>query len=270
MSRAAGHLAGQVVVITGASSGIGEAVARRAAGEGATVVVAARRADKLQALVTDLTRDGHRALAVPGDVTDPSAARTLVDRTVAAFGRIDVMVCNAGIGFHAALEATPVEVMRRLVDVNLMGTLFAAHAALVPMRRADRGHIIAVSSIVGRRGIEGSAVYSATKAAQVAFIEALRAECLGTGIYASVVLPVSTVTEFHAAIARDYGQTVHGRGPKQSADQVAEAVVDCMIRPRPEVWPYKRARWLAVLNVLAPGLTDRIVRRYRRAVRSAE
>jgi short-subunit dehydrogenase len=253
-----------VVVITGASSGIGEAIARHAARDGASVVVAARRLDRLQALVTSFETSDGRGLAVECDVTRAADVDALVERAIATFGRIDVMVANAGIGYHGPFETTPEAVMARLVDVNLMGTLHAARAALVVMKRQGQGHIIAVSSIVGRRGIGGSAVYSATKAAQVAFIEALRAECHGTNIHASVVLPVSTVTEFHDAIARDFGHRVSGRGPRQSADVVAAAVMRCIRSPRPEVYPYALSRLLSVANVLAPALTDRVVQRFRR------
>jgi short-subunit dehydrogenase len=253
-----------VVVVTGASSGIGEAIARHAGREGHSVVVAARRADRLATLAGDIESSGGRALAVTCDVTSRPAVEDLVERTVRAFGRIDVMVANAGIGYHGAFETTPDQAIERLIDVNLIGTFHAARAALVVMRRQGRGHIIAVSSIVGRRGIGGSAVYSATKAAQVAFIESLRAECYGTNVTASVVLPVSTVTEFHQAIARDFGHRVTGRGPRQSADVVAAAVVRCMRSPRPEVYPYALSRLLAIVNVLAPRLTDRVVQRFGR------
>lgn len=268
MARAG--LAGRVIVVTGASAGIGEAIALRAGRGGAAVVLSARRAEKLEALVPIIERSGGRALAVPGDVSRRDDMFALVDRTLAAFGRIDVMICNAGFGYHGPFETTPAAVIDRLVQVNLMGTFHAAQAALVAMRGQDRGHIIAVSSIVGRRGIGGSAVYSATKAAQLAFIESLRSDCIGTGIHASAVLPVSTVTEFHAAIERDFGHTVHGSGPRQSADDVAAAVIDCILSPRAEVYPYRLARWLSVLNVIAPATTDRLVRRFRRTQREAD
>jgi short-subunit dehydrogenase len=188
----------------------------------------------------------------------------LVDRTVARFGRIDVMVCNAGIGYHGPLDATPYDVVRRLMDVNVLGTVYAARSALVAMRPRGRGHIIAVSSIVARRGIAGSTVYSASKAAQLGFIESLRAEFLGTGFRASVVFPVSTTTEFHSAIARDFGHAVTGHGPKQSADDVARAIVACIARPRAEVYPYRWAKALSVLSALAPAYADRLVQRFRR------
>ena len=150
--------------------------------------------------------------------------------------------------------------MRRLVDVNLMGTLYAARAALGVMRRQGHGHIIAVSSIAGRRGIGGSSVYSATKAAQIGFIEVAARGVRRHGLHASVVYPVSTTTEFHDAIARDFGYAVRRHGPSQSADAVARAIVGLHGRPRAEVYPYRRTRWLAVLNVVAPAQADRFVR----------
>jgi NADP-dependent 3-hydroxy acid dehydrogenase YdfG len=258
------RLSDRVIAITGASAGIGAATARAAAAEGAVVVLSARRGGRLEALAAELARGGGRALAVTGDVTRCEDMDALVARAVDAFGRLDAMICNAGIGYHGPLDETPDEVMRRLVDVNLMGTFYAARAALVQMRRQGAGHLVAVSSIAGRRGVGGSSVYGATKAAQIAFIEALRADLAGTGIHASVVLPVSTVTEFHDAIARDFGHAVQGTGPRQSADLVARRIVDCLVRPRPEVYPYRPAWLLAALSVIAPSAADRIVRRFTR------
>lgn len=254
----------KVMAITGASSGIGRAVAELAAAEGATVVLSARRAELLDEIVAGIAQRGGRALAVEGDVTREADMQQLVARAVAAYGRLDVMICNAGIGYHGTFVETTSDVMRRLVDVNVMGLLYSAHAALAHFRMQRSGHIIAISSVVGRRGIPGSSVYAATKFAHVGLIESLRAELAGTGIHASVVYPISTETEFRAAIKRDFGQDVHGLGPRQSADHVARAIVDCIRRPRPEVYPYARAWWLAVVSVLAPSFADRLVRKYQR------
>jgi len=258
------RLAERIVAITGASAGIGRATARLAAAEGASVVVSARRAERLQALAADILGAGGRVLAVAGDVTSEADMDALVQAAVDRFGRLDVMICNAGIGYHGRLDETPRDAMRRVVDVNLMGTLYAASAALAVMRRQGQGHIIAVSSIVGRRGIGGSSVYSASKAAQVGLIESLRAEFVGTKLHASVVYPVSTTTEFHDAIARDFGFAVAGKGPRQSAEQVAQSIVDCMVSRRAEVYPLGTAWWLAVLSVVAPRQADRIVQRFGR------
>jgi len=258
------RLSSKVVAITGASAGIGRATAVQLAAQGAAVVVSARRTDRLDELVTEIRAAGGRALAVPADVARAEDVQNIVAQAVSTFGRLDVMICNAGIGFHGTLEETSIEAMRRLVDVNLMGTLYAARAAMDIFKRQNSGHIIAVSSIAGRRGIGGSSLYSATKAAQIGFIEALRAEFYGTPIKASVVLPVSTATEFLPAIARDFGHEINALGPRQSAEAVAKAIVRCVITPRPEVYPFSKARVLALVSVLAPGQADRAVRKYTR------
>lgn len=258
------RLSSRVVAITGASAGIGRAVALRAAAEGAIVVTSARRSHRLTELAETIAAAGGRALAVPGDVTRATDMQTLVERCLTELGRLDVMVCNAGIGYHNAFEETPLSVARRLVDVNVMGTFHAAHAAVTAFRRQGHGHLIAISSIVGRRGVAGAAVYAATKAAQIAFVEALRAEFRGSALKASVVYPIGTSTEFHDAIRRDFGRQVSPVGPRQSADQVARAIVDCMVRPRAEVYPYSRAKLLSVLSVAAPAQADRLIQRFHR------
>jgi short-subunit dehydrogenase len=261
------RLSGRVIAITGASSGIGRAAAIAAAREGAAVGLLARRADRLAALEREIAAaTGGAATAVTGDVTIDSDldrfVRTMQDR----HGRLDVMVCNAGIGYHGTLDDTPPEVMRRLVDVNILGTMYAARAALAVFRRQGAGHIIAVSSMAGRRGIGGSSVYSATKAAQIGLVEGLRAEFAGTPFQASLVYPVAVDTEFKDAIHRDYGRRVEGHGPRQSVDEAARMIVDCIVTPRAEVYPFASARWFAVLNVLAPARTDRLTQRFGRRV----
>jgi short-subunit dehydrogenase len=145
-----------------------------------------------------------------------------------------------------------------------MGTYYGARAALPVFRKQGQGHLVFVSSIVGQRGIAHMSGYTATKAAQVGFAEALRTEFAGSEIHVSVVYPVSTETEFRVAMARDYGHSVAGLGPKQSVTDVAMAIVGCLRRPRPEVYPHRASKALAVLNALAPGYTDRFVRRFGR------
>lgn len=251
-------------MITGASSGIGLAAARALAAEGAAVVLGARRGDRLEAAAAAIRRDGGRAAPVVADVTSPADVDRLVAQARTAFGAVDIMVCNAGFGYYGTVEETDPAVMHRMMDVNFHGTFLAARAALPLFRQQRRGHLVIVSSIVGHRGIALMSAYSATKAAQVGFAEALRTELAGTGIHVSVVLPVSTETEFRSAMVRDYGYTVHGLGPKQSADAVARAIVGCIRRPVPEVYPHRLSRALPILTAIAPGLTDRVVRRFGR------
>lgn len=257
-------LKGLVVAITGASAGIGRACAERLGLEGACVAASARRGDRLDAMVAAIISMGGQAISVPGDVTNPADMEALVSRAIAEFGRLDVMICNAGIGFHGSLAESAPEISKQLVDVNVLGTLYAAHAASREFMHRQSGHIIAVSSIAGARGVAGMSVYSATKAAQIAFIEGLRTEFIGTGVHASVIYPVSTRTEFHDAMHSNFGHAVKGKGPKQPVDVVVDAIVSCIERPRAEVYPYWPARWLRVLNALAPATTDRVMRRFSR------
>lgn len=253
-----------VVAITGASAGIGAACARLLASRGMAVVLQARRADKLEQVTAEIRASGGRGHAIAGDVTRASDLDALVLAAVSSFGGLDVMICNAGIGFHGSIDDTSAEIMQRLMEVNFMGTFHAVKAAMPYFRDARAGHFIIMSSIVGQRGVGYTSGYSATKAAQIGFAEGLRAELRGSGIHVSVVCPISTATEFHDAMRRDFGHAVSGLGPRQDAEAVARAVARAIERPSAEVYPYRLSRALVVLNALAPGLTDRVVQKYGR------
>lgn len=257
-------LQGRTAVITGASSGIGLGCAEHLARAGVAVVLGARRTELLEGAVARIRSDGGRAEAVTCDVTDEADVNRLVSRARDAFGRLDIIICNAGFGYYGTVEETPPDVMRRMMDVNFMGTYYGTRAALPIFRRQQHGHVIIISSIVGRRGIAAMSGYGATKAAQVGFAESLRTEFAGTRIHVSVVFPISTETEFRTAMARDYGHAVTGLGPKQPIDLVASAVVACVRRPRPEVYPHRLSRALPVLSAIAPRFTDTLVRKYGR------
>jgi NAD(P)-dependent dehydrogenase (short-subunit alcohol dehydrogenase family) len=258
------ELAGRVAAITGASSGIGLACATHLAREGAAVVLGARRVSLLDATADQIRSAGGRAATVQMDVTSEADVDALVATATREFGRLDIMICNAGFGYYGTIEETPPDVMQRMMDVNYMGTFYGARAALPVFRAQNSGHLIFVSSIVGRRGIAFMGGYSATKAAQSGLAESLRSEFAGSPIKVSCVYPVSTRTEFHEAMTRDFGHTVSGLGPKQSVDEVASAIVRCIQRPRPEVYPHALSRGLAVLNVIAPRFTDSFVRKFGR------
>ena len=255
---------GRVAVITGASSGIGLAVARELARAGAAVVLGARRSNKLDEAVAGVRREGGRAEGVTMDVTSEADVSRIVACAQSAFGGLHIMICNAGFGFYGTVEETTPDVMRRLMDVNFMGTFLAARAALQIFRRQQSGHISIVSSIVGQRGIATMSGYTATKAAQVGFAESLRTEFVGTAIEVSVVFPISTATEFRSAMERDFGHSVAGLGPRQSTDEVARAIVRGIRRGDVEIYPHAASRGLTVLNAIAPRFTDRLVRKYGR------
>ena len=258
------ELAGRVAAITGGSSGIGLACANHLAREGVSVVLGARRVSLLQSTAEQIRAAGGRAAIVQMDVTREADVEALVATATREFGRLDIMICNAGFGYYGTVEETPPDVMQRMMDVNYMGTFYGARAALPLFRAQNSGHLIFISSIVGRRGIAFMGGYSATKAAQAGLAESLRTEFAGSPIKISCVYPIATRTEFHDAMARDFGHTVSGLGPKQTVDEVARAIVKCIRRPRPEVYPHALSRGLAVLNVIAPRFTDRFVQKFGR------
>jgi NADP-dependent 3-hydroxy acid dehydrogenase YdfG len=250
-------LRGAVVAITGASAGIGWASALAFARAGSRLALGARRVDRLKTLAAEVGALGGEGLVMAVDVAEAADVYRFVAATVGRFGRLDVMVNNAGSGVRGGVEETPLEDYRRLMEVNFLGTVHGCQAALPAMRRQGRGVIINVSSIVGHRSLAGGAAYAATKSAQISLTESLRLELRGSGIAACSVHPVSTETEFaEVAASASAGRTGGPLGPRQSADDVARAIVACARRPRPEIYPYPLARGIVWLNALAPGLTD--------------
>lgn len=254
----------RTAVITGASSGIGAAVARAFADEGLHVVLAARRLELLQGVAAEIAAAGGRATAVRCDVTVPADVEALVASAVATTGRLDVMVCNAGLGYNGRLDETTADDMRRLMEVNFFGTFHAARAAVLHFRAVGRGHLFLVSSIVGRKGVPRMSAYAATKFAQAGLGESVRAELAGTGIHVTMVYPISTETNFRTAMRDTWGQDVAGAGPRQSPEHVAACLVQALRRPRADVYPYRISRLAAVGAALVPGLADRVAARFSR------
>jgi NADP-dependent 3-hydroxy acid dehydrogenase YdfG len=254
----------KVVAVTGASAGIGRATALRLARGGASLVLCARRRDQLEETAAEIGRLGGQALAMVADVSDEAGMKGLVEQALMRFGRLDVMIANAGFAIYGPVDEIAPSQMRRLIDVNYLGTYYSICAALPVFRRQGNGHLIVVSSIVGKRGVPYMGAYAATKFAQVGLAECVRAELVGTGIHLTVVYPVSTETEFFQVMVRESGHATRANGPRQSAAHVADAIARAIERPVPEVYPYRPARGLVFLNAVAPGFCDRLVRRWGR------
>lgn len=249
-------LAGAVAAVTGASAGIGREAALELARAGARVAVSARRLDRLEALAEAVQAVGSECFVMVVDVAEREQVRRFVEAAVERFGRLDVMVNNAGYGVLGRVEETPPEAYERLMRVNYLGTVYGCQAALSVMRRQGSGVIINVSSIVGHRALPGGAAYAATKAAQISLTEALRVELRGTGVTACSVHPIGTDTEFEEVATRESGRTSAGLGPRQSALAVARVIVRCARRPRPEVYPFPLSRLGVWANAVAPGFID--------------
>ena len=189
------NIESKVIVITGASSGLGEAAARLLSAEGATVVLGARRVERIEALAGELKARGGQVLALPTDVTDPAQVRNLVDAAVQAFGRIDVIINNAGLMPHSLLALGKIEDWNRMIDVNIKGVLYGIAAALPHMQRQKSGHVINVSSVAGHKVGIGNAVYSATKHAVRVISEGLRQEVKPYNLRTTIISPGAVATE---------------------------------------------------------------------------
>jgi len=187
------NIEGKVVVITGASSGLGAAAARHLAANGAHVVLGARRLDRLQALAQELNLPTGAAVAT--DVTDAAQVKALVEAAITSHGRIDVILNNAGLMPHSPLERGRIEDWDRMIDVNLKGVLYGIAAALPHMTRQKSGHIINVSSVAGHKVRQGSAVYAATKAAVRMLSEGLRLEVKPYNIRTTIISPGAVESE---------------------------------------------------------------------------
>jgi NADP-dependent 3-hydroxy acid dehydrogenase YdfG len=222
----------KVVVITGASSGLGEAAARLLANEGAKLVLGARRIDRLQALAGELSlgKDG----ILQTDVTDVGQVRRLVDHAVKTHGRIDVIINNAGLMPHSPLERGKVEDWDRMIDVNIKGVLYGIAAALPHMKTQKSGHIINVSSVAGHKVGPGGAVYAATKHAVRVISEGLRQEVKPYNIRTTIISPGAVATELPDSVTEtDVAQGVRALYDRVAipADSFARTVVFAMSQP---------------------------------------
>lgn len=251
-------MGGKVVLITGASSGIGEALARECARNGASVVLAARRKERLDRITGEVRALGGEALAVKTDVSKEDDVRRLVAAAVKRFKRIDVLVNNAARGVFGPVENIPSEEMHRTFDVNFFGMFYCCREVIPVMKRQGKGHIINISSIAGIMALPLSSAYNATKFAMNGFSESLRRELSSFKIDVSVVYPGSVETEF-------YGKwvNVHSQPPRKQSDilyqdigAVARAIVRCIRSPRDNVFPSLPLRLAASAYRICPSALD--------------
>ncbi len=260
-------LKGKIAVVTGASSGIGAALAEDLAGEGVHLVLAARRADRLQETARRAGSRGVKAMAMTCDVTKRPSAELLIHETVLEFGRIDILVNNAGRGHLGTVEETTDEIIEHMFAVNAYALWYTTRPTLAYMRRQGNGHIINVASLAGKLGFPYNSAYVAAKHACVGFTHALRMELVGTNIQASVVCPGGVRTDWASsteggpmlplfsesgpiikALATESGQPLPPIEGVITPERVARDIVECIRNPVAEVYPQKGSREFVVLS----------------------
>lgn len=261
------QLTGQVMIITGASSGIGAATAIACAKAGMNVVINARREVRLQAVAAQVEAHGGRAVIVAGDVATPGISEQMLDAAVDAFGRCDAVFANAGYGLERSMtEVTPAE-LREMFEVNFFaGVDLLQKAAKRWIARGQGGHLLMCSSCLAKFSLPLNGPYCATKAAQNQICRAMRIELKPHGIHVASVHPIGTYTEFFESSTKRSGkdssddhQPIVSNTPRmfmQPPERVANAVIRCLRRPTPEVWTSTFVRLAAALMVASPRLGD--------------
>ncbi|MFA7586372.1 MAG: SDR family NAD(P)-dependent oxidoreductase [Novosphingobium sp.] len=229
-------LAGKVALVTGASSGIGEAAAFALAEAGATVAISARRKDRLDGLVARIEGIGGKALALAGDMAKQDDATRAVADTVTAFGRIDILINSAGIMESGGIEGADLDLYRKVMDINLMGTIYTCHAAIPYMLEQGCGDMITISSLAGRKGGEQTNAYSASKHAVNSMTDALRQELGDRNIRVSILMPGATKTEVGDNITDpNWRKAIQAHVGKEGAvlpEEIARTLVFMLSLPR--------------------------------------
>jgi NADP-dependent 3-hydroxy acid dehydrogenase YdfG len=233
-------LNGTVALVTGASSGIGEAAALALAQQGATVAIAARRKDRIDALASRITGEGGRALAIEADVSSQARAEALVAQTVTELGRLDTLVNNAGVMLLGPIVDAPLEEWEQMIDLNVKGLLYCAHAALPHLLAAAQdgprevADMVNISSVAGRQARSGAGVYNATKWGVGAFSESLRQEVTARHVRVSLVEPGAVATELVSHNRPEIREQLTANNPfeRMEAQDIADAIAYIVTRPR--------------------------------------
>jgi len=254
----------QVVIVTGASSGIGRSLALLLAGQGAKVAIAARRTERLEIVAEECHQHGGKVLVVPTDVSDETQCKILVEKTVAAFGRLDMLINNAGLAVVARLEDySNLDLFKHTIDVNFYGAVYCTYYAL-PYLKQSCGRIVAISSLGAKMPAPYNSAYVSSKFAMHGFFDSLRIELDMHGVSVTVICPYWVVTGFHEAQLDKDGvpRGPRGRGiyneKMMTAERCAEIILQMAYRRKRELMmgPGNLIAWL---KLLSPGLVDRFV-----------
>jgi short-subunit dehydrogenase len=253
----------KVVIITGASSGIGKACAEEFAKRGANLVLAARQYVTLCEITASLEKQyGIKALAVQADVSKEEDCEHLIKQAVATFGKIDILINNAGLSMRALFQDVDLSVLKNLMDVNFWGTVYCSKYALSEILKT-RGSIIGVSSIAGYRGLPGRTGYSASKFAMNGFMESLRTELLKTGVHVMVACPGFTTSNIRVAALSEngssHGETSMDEGKMMSSEEVAVIIADGIADRKRTLVIGGQGKLTVWLNKLLPALADKLV-----------
>lgn len=251
----------QVVVITGASSGIGRETALKFAKAGARVVLAARNTTALQEVASEIHDAGGQALVVTTDVSNWESAQQLAEEAIVHFGHIDTWVNDAGVSVYGLVEAIPVEEMEKVIQVNLLGTIYGVKAALPHMRRQGHGTIINIGSVLSTRSIPLQSAYCASKFGVRGFTDALRMELMRekANINVTLILPASINTPFFEHARSHMSNEPMPIPPVYDPSEVAEAIVHAAQHPQRDVYVGSAGKMFALMERVSPTIADRIM-----------
>lgn len=252
----------KVIIITGASSGIGLACARDFASRGAKISLAARSADKLLEIEKELSGAGHEVLVTPTDVSKEEDCENLIKETFKRFGKIDILVNNAGISMRALFKDLDLSVLKQLMDVNFWGTVYCTKHAL-PYLLETKGSVVGVSSIAGFIGLPGRTGYSASKFAMHGFLQTLRTENLKTGLHLLIAAPGFTASNVRKAAltahGTNQGETPRSEDKMMSAEEVASHIAKAIIkRKRTLILTFKEGKLTVFLSKWWPSLVEKL------------
>ena len=255
------YLNGKVVVITGASSGIGEAMAREYSKMGAKVVLGARREEELRRVADEIKAAGGAVAYVACDVVSEEECKRLIDTAIDNFGGIDVLICNAGLSMRALFDECDLKVLHRLMDVNFWGTVYCTKFAL-PYLQKSKGSLVGISSVAGIHGLPGRTGYSASKFAMTGFLETIRIENLKKGLHVMVACPGFTASNVRfSALTADgsqQGSTPREEGKMMTAEEVARIVARGIARRKRLCLMEAEGRATHFVKKCAPGIVDKL------------